>query len=246
MTTLEELQKRASRTAYARGMNASVRAKVFSQQIAEAWNGGREEAREELRGIRVTIDGLLADLRDDLISLGPFLDALANLAWDHEHPQTAAAEPGTVVLSSPDVPEDAPLGLLHQIHEEVMEKTGGRPGGPSYELDGAPVAVPRYYRVAGAFGWSYDGRLPAGAVPIDFGGDPLMGPPWSPSPSPEGEGAAPMARETRGGPACPDGGTCHHECMFACFRVQCCGPLSGTYPDDAWPAAVRRKYGGAG
>ena len=38
---------------------------------------------------------------------------------------------------------------------------------------------------------------------------------------------------------CPDGGTCHHECAIQdCFRVACCGPLSGVYPNDQWPASV--------
>lgn len=50
-------------------------------------------------------------------------------------------------------------------------------------------------------------------------------------------------------PACPDGGTCHHECpsVGACFRVAWCGPLTGTYPGDDWPAglpeAARRERG---
>jgi hypothetical protein len=43
--------------------------------------------------------------------------------------------------------------------------------------------------------------------------------------------------------ACPDQGRCHHECPpGACFRVHCCGPLSGTYPGDTWPAEVRAAY----
>ena len=38
---------------------------------------------------------------------------------------------------------------------------------------------------------------------------------------------------------CPDGGVCHHLCQGAdCFRVRYAGPLSGVYPDDAWPAEV--------
>ena len=43
---------------------------------------------------------------------------------------------------------------------------------------------------------------------------------------------------------CPDGGTCHHECSPpACFRVKCCGPLSGVYPRDEWPADIRTRHG---
>jgi hypothetical protein len=38
--------------------------------------------------------------------------------------------------------------------------------------------------------------------------------------------------------ACPDGGTCHHGCTVGCFRVQTCGPLSGVFPGDRWPADV--------
>lgn len=38
---------------------------------------------------------------------------------------------------------------------------------------------------------------------------------------------------------CPDGGACHHECApVSCFRVGSCGPLSGVYPGDRWPASV--------
>lgn len=40
---------------------------------------------------------------------------------------------------------------------------------------------------------------------------------------------------------CPDGGTCHHQCGVSqiCFRVDCCEPLSGVYPNDEWPLGVR-------
>jgi hypothetical protein len=40
--------------------------------------------------------------------------------------------------------------------------------------------------------------------------------------------------------ACPDGGTCHHDCTAStsCFRVEWAGPLSGVYPGDHWPADV--------
>lgn len=37
---------------------------------------------------------------------------------------------------------------------------------------------------------------------------------------------------------CPDGGTCHHDCQGACFRVQHCSPLSGVFPNDRWPAWI--------
>lgn len=43
---------------------------------------------------------------------------------------------------------------------------------------------------------------------------------------------------------CPDGGTCHHQCQAACFRVQCCGPLSGVYPRNTWPPEVVQAHGG--
>lgn len=43
----------------------------------------------------------------------------------------------------------------------------------------------------------------------------------------------------RDAPRCPDDGTCHHRCDTpACFRVQYCGPLSGVYFDNQWPATV--------
>lgn len=38
---------------------------------------------------------------------------------------------------------------------------------------------------------------------------------------------------------CPDDGTCHHDCVVGvCFRVHCCGPLSGVFPDDEWPVEI--------
>lgn len=37
---------------------------------------------------------------------------------------------------------------------------------------------------------------------------------------------------------CPDDGTCHHLCESSCYRVFCCGPLSGVFPGDEWPADV--------
>lgn len=43
-------------------------------------------------------------------------------------------------------------------------------------------------------------------------------------------------------PTCPDGGPCHHECTGSCFRVQCCGPLSGVYPGDTWPVEVLAEH----
>jgi hypothetical protein len=45
---------------------------------------------------------------------------------------------------------------------------------------------------------------------------------------------------------CPDGGTCHHQCASprVCFRVTECGPLSGVYPGDRWPADVRQAARG--
>ncbi len=47
-----------------------------------------------------------------------------------------------------------------------------------------------------------------------------------------------------GGGACPDDGACHHSCMgSSCFRVRSCGPLSGVYQGDVWPAAVVRARG---
>lgn len=40
---------------------------------------------------------------------------------------------------------------------------------------------------------------------------------------------------------CPDDGTCHHECKdTTCFRVRCCGPLSGVYVGDQWPEFIRK------
>ena len=41
------------------------------------------------------------------------------------------------------------------------------------------------------------------------------------------------------GAGCPDGGTCHHECRAACWRVQACGPLSGVYEGNEWPPEVK-------
>ena len=41
---------------------------------------------------------------------------------------------------------------------------------------------------------------------------------------------------------CPDGGTCHHDCNDQCWRVGACGPLSGVYPDDDWPADVMDEH----
>lgn len=43
---------------------------------------------------------------------------------------------------------------------------------------------------------------------------------------------------------CPDGGVCHHWCADGpCFRVGSCGPLSGVFPGDQWPAALRAAGG---
>lgn len=38
--------------------------------------------------------------------------------------------------------------------------------------------------------------------------------------------------------SCPDDGTCHHGCAASCFRVQTCGPLSGVFPNNIWPAEI--------
>lgn len=42
---------------------------------------------------------------------------------------------------------------------------------------------------------------------------------------------------------CPDDGRCHHECTTGCFRVACCGPLSGVFPGNRWPEQVKETYG---
>jgi hypothetical protein len=41
---------------------------------------------------------------------------------------------------------------------------------------------------------------------------------------------------------CPDKGACHHWCGQLCFRVQCCSPLSGVFPDDVWPKAIEDEH----
>lgn len=41
---------------------------------------------------------------------------------------------------------------------------------------------------------------------------------------------------------CPDGGTCHHLCAEACFRVLTCGPLSGSFPGNTWPEEMRAEH----
>jgi hypothetical protein len=41
---------------------------------------------------------------------------------------------------------------------------------------------------------------------------------------------------------CPDGGKCHHRCDengTGCFRVECCVPLTGVFPNDEWPKVYR-------
>lgn len=49
------------------------------------------------------------------------------------------------------------------------------------------------------------------------------------------------------GRSCPDQGACHHACRAGqCFRVHQCGPLSGAYPGDRWPAAVTAAYADGG
>jgi len=40
---------------------------------------------------------------------------------------------------------------------------------------------------------------------------------------------------------CPDGGACHHSCTDKCYRVECCGPLSGVFPNDEWPDALTEE-----
>lgn len=41
---------------------------------------------------------------------------------------------------------------------------------------------------------------------------------------------------------CPDGGTCHHSCTEACWRVGTCEPLSAAGWGDTWPSHVRREH----
>jgi hypothetical protein len=36
------------------------------------------------------------------------------------------------------------------------------------------------------------------------------------------------------GERCADGGTCHHKCVEACFRKDCCVPLRGSGLADDW------------
>lgn len=43
---------------------------------------------------------------------------------------------------------------------------------------------------------------------------------------------------------CPDGGKCNHGCKGSgpCWRVGACGPLSGVFEGDRWPAEVEEKH----
>ena len=41
---------------------------------------------------------------------------------------------------------------------------------------------------------------------------------------------------------CPDGGTCHHDCVASCFRVRNCGPLSNIFIGDDWPTDLRALH----
>lgn len=41
--------------------------------------------------------------------------------------------------------------------------------------------------------------------------------------------------------ACPDSGTCHHDCAEICHRTRCCGPLSFTGWDD-WPTPIEGVF----
>lgn len=41
---------------------------------------------------------------------------------------------------------------------------------------------------------------------------------------------------------CPDGGKCHHGCSTGCWRVTTCGPLSGVFPGNRWPAEVAADH----
>lgn len=41
---------------------------------------------------------------------------------------------------------------------------------------------------------------------------------------------------------CPDDAVCHHGCSRGCFRVACCGPLSGVYANDDWPHRIWKQY----
>lgn len=55
-------------------------------------------------------------------------------------------------------------------------------------------------------------------------------------------------RTSAGAPSadCPDGGSCHHLCAMrsvTCFRVRYCGPLSGVFPGNIWPEAIREQAG---
>jgi (2Fe-2S) ferredoxin len=50
------------------------------------------------------------------------------------------------------------------------------------------------------------------------------------------------APQPEGGTCC-DGWPCHHGCITGCWRVAYAGPVSGVYPDDVWPTAVRRRFG---
>ncbi len=48
-----------------------------------------------------------------------------------------------------------------------------------------------------------------------------------------------MSRDDLLDGACPDGGTCHHECVDRkCFRVKCCEPLSDVFPNNEWPDLI--------
>lgn len=45
---------------------------------------------------------------------------------------------------------------------------------------------------------------------------------------------------------CPDGGTCHHDCITnyggRCWRVNACSPFTSAFPGYAWPEAIKALH----
>lgn len=129
------------------------------------------------------------------------------------------------------------LAFLNHVAADVAEELSTDPNWTSFVLD-------MLAELTWTLGFEFRGQpAPPGWQPPDWASEqpqqqgqeaPVTGNAHDPTPDTAVRGRV---------STCPDGGTCHHECgTGTCFRVACCGPLSGRYPDDAWPADVRAAY----
>jgi hypothetical protein len=210
--------------------------------IAEAWQGGREEARRELTAKlgRLIADGQVMSVRE---------------AFDEAMQETGPPPPGRVI-PFPDPARDEAAEFARPYAAALPDKVtvfrdqyagllGGEHALPLADDDSEPAADAAGQRAQFTAGLddrmaALDARVAAWLARIS-------------SRTPEGDAKLtrfvraaltedPELGEDPDGRACPDTGACYHGCTTGCWRVLHTSPLGIAGWGNRWPEEIRQAH----